>query len=131
MRVLNRVLHPVIPTQNVDQSRNPDSFFGIPPPTHTFNPESRPNLAFKARFPSFKQEKFRISKKLFGTLINESALLLYFNSYFAPSHKFRGKKKNKVSKAHRLAHRSLCEAQAVEMETYSKFKNNNKILFQN
>ena len=42
-----------------------------------------------------------------------------------------GEKKNKVSKAHRLAHRSLCEAQAVEMETYSKFKNNNKILFQN
>ena len=52
-------------------------------------------------------------------------------SYFAPSHKFRGIKKKNVSKAHRLAHGSLCEAKAVEMEIYSKFKINNKILFQN
>ena len=54
-----------------------------------------------------------------------------FNSYFAPSHKFREKKKQNASKAHRLAHGSLCEAEAVEMEIYSKFKINNKILFQN
>ena len=54
--------NPVIPTRNFMQSRNPEGYFGIPPPAHIFNPESRPNFALKSRIPSFKQGKFRIPK---------------------------------------------------------------------
>ena len=39
--------NPVIPTGNFVQSRNSvilRVIFGIPPPAHTFNPESRPDL---------------------------------------------------------------------------------------
>ena len=39
--------NPVIPTGNFEQSRNSvilRVIFGIPPPAHTFNPESRPDL---------------------------------------------------------------------------------------
>jgi len=54
-RVSNRVL----------QSRNPDPkfscnpvmprvIFAIPPPKHTFNPETRLDFAFKSRIPIFK-----------------------------------------------------------------------------
>ena len=53
-------------------------------------------------------------------------------SYFALSHKFRGMK-NKMCQGpigQPMGH-SDCEATAVEMAIYSKFKINNKILFQN
>ena len=46
--------HPVIPTQNFGQSRNPACYFGTPPSAHTFNPESRPDFVLKSRIPSVK-----------------------------------------------------------------------------
>ena len=33
---------------------NPRVIFGVPPPAHNFNPESRLDFAFKSRIPSFK-----------------------------------------------------------------------------
>ena len=61
------------------QSRDPDLRFssnpvipraisGIPPPAHTFNPESLPDFAVKSRIPSFKLGKSRIPENLLGTL---------------------------------------------------------------
>ena len=46
--------NPVIPTQNLCSPVIPRVIFGTPPPALTFNPESRPDLAFKSRIPSFK-----------------------------------------------------------------------------
>ena len=51
--------------KRVLQSLNPDPkfraiprvIFGIPPPKHTFNPESCFDFAFKSRIPSFKSVK--------------------------------------------------------------------------
>ena len=52
----------------------PRAIFGIPPPAHTFNPESLPDFAVKSRIPSFKLGKSRIPKNLLGTLRIEMTL---------------------------------------------------------
>ena len=44
--------NPVIPTQNFGQSRNPEGYLGTPPPSHNFNPESRPDFALKSWIPN-------------------------------------------------------------------------------
>ena len=83
MRVPNRVL----------QSRNPDlkissnpvisrAIFGIPPPAHTFNPESLPDFALKSRIPSFKLGKSRIPENLLGTLFNDHTRNSITTHYF-------------------------------------------------
>ena len=46
----------------------PRAIFGIPPPAHTFNPESLPDFALKSRIPSFRLGKSRTPENLMGTL---------------------------------------------------------------
>ena len=45
-----RFFNPVIPTQNVGQSRDPEGSFCIPPASRTVNPESSPDFALKFCF---------------------------------------------------------------------------------
>ena len=57
-----------MPTQISCNLVIPRGIFGIPPPNHTLNPETRPDFAFKSRIPSFKWGKSRIPRNLLGTL---------------------------------------------------------------
>ena len=82
--------NPVILTWNSMQSRNPK---GIPPPAHTFNPESRLDFALKSRILSFRQGKSRILKNLFSYQSLFQNFFINFVSFFL---RFIFKKENKT-----------------------------------
>ena len=69
--------NPVIRTQNLVQSHNPEAYFGHSNSHAHFQSLISPDFALKSRIPSFKWGKSRIPKNLLGTLNSIKALFSY------------------------------------------------------